>query len=199
LATRRTPDRAAADPARRGGFRGIIAVLGGPDPLSWVVRLLLLKFLRKLVGRRDALVDAGRRTSGADFVRAVGSADVFVIAAMQSEGLDAATFTPEQLLAELERVARDLNDREGGFEVFIYERDGTSRLPFFSSQDHCQTFCGEYSKRANRVFPFQALGVKGSVIASCSKGVDQLVLNDWTPDERPLSDEEMRLLRGAWA
>jgi hypothetical protein len=159
----------------------------------------MFNLLRRLVGRRDALVDAGRRTSGADFVRAVVSADVFVIAAMQSEGLDAATFTQEQLLVELERVVRDLNDREGGFEVFVYERDGASRLPFFSSQEHCQTFCGEYSKRAGRVFPFQLLGVKGSVIAPFSKSFHLLVLNDWTPDERPLSDEEMQLLRGTSA
>lgn len=157
----------------------------------------MLNLLRKLVGRRDALVDAGRRSSSADFVRVIGSADVFVIAAMQNEGLDAATVTPEQLLAEIERVARDLSEREGGFKVFTYDRDGASCLPFFSSQAHCQTFCGEYSKRANRVFPFQLLGVKGSVIASCSQGVDRLVLNDWTPDERLLSDEETRLLRGA--
>jgi hypothetical protein len=159
----------------------------------------MLKLLRRLVGRGDALVAAGRRASGADFVRAVLSADVFVIAAMQSDGLDPATFTPEQLLAELERAARELGDRERSFEVFKYEQDGASCLPFFSSQGYCETFCGEYSKRANRVFPFQLLGVKGSTVASCSSGVDRLVLNDWTPDERPLSDEEMRLLRGASA
>ena len=155
----------------------------------------MLNVFRKLVARRDPLVAAGRRNTGADFVRAVGAADVLVIAAMQSEGLDAATYTPEQLLAELERAARDLNDRADGFEVFVYHRDGRSCLPFFSSQEHCKIFCGEYSKRANRVFPFQVLGVKGSVVAACAKNIESAVLNDWTPDERPLSDAEMRLLQ----
>jgi len=151
--------------------------------------------LRKLLGRRDPLVAAGRRSSGAAFVRAVGTSDVFVIAAMQSEGLDAATFSPEVLLAELEHVARDLSEREDGFEVFTYERGGRSCLPFFSSQGHCQTFCGEYSKLANRVFPFQVLGVNGSDLATCSRGVEQMILNAWTPDERPLSDSEKCLLQ----
>ncbi len=159
----------------------------------------MINFLRKLVGRRDQVVVAGRRTSGTEFVRAVGAADVFVIAAMQSEGHDPATVTPEQLLAELERVGRDLSDRETGFAVFIYGRDRTSCLPFFSSLAHCQIFCGEYMRRANRVFPFQVLRVRGSALATCSEEVDQLVLNDWTPDERPLSDDEMRSLREGWA
>lgn len=121
--------------------------------------------------------------------------DVFVIAAMLSEGLDAATFTQEDLLAELERVARDLSEREDGFDAFTYERDGSSCLPFFSSQGHCQIFCSEYAKRANRVFPFQVLGIKGSLLATCSRGVERLILNDSTPDERPLSDSEKRLLQ----
>ena len=159
----------------------------------------MLNLLRKLIGRRDPLAEAGRRTSGAEFARAVEAADVFVIAAMQSEGLDPNTLTQEQLLAEIERVAQDLSDRQGGFEVFIYERDGASCIPFFSSQDYCQTFCCEYMKRANRVFPFQILGVKGRTIATCSRGVNRLVLNDWSPNERLLSDEEMRFLRESWA
>ena len=77
--------------------------------------------------------------------RQSGAADVFVIAAMQSEGLDAVSRAGNKLLAELERVARDLSDRENGFQVFVDERDGTSCLPFFSSLKQCQTFCGEYS------------------------------------------------------
>lgn len=151
-------------------------------------------FLRNLFGRRDSLANAGRRTSGSELVKAIGVADVFVFATMSSEGLDPATFTQEELLAEIERTAREFDARKE-FEPFVYERDGASCLPFFSSRDHCQIFAGEYSKSRNRVFGFQVLGVKGSVIASCARGVERVVLNDWTSDERPLTDEEMWLLQ----
>jgi hypothetical protein len=154
-------------------------------------------FFRNLFGRRDSLANAARRASGSDLVEAIGVADVFVFAMMRGEGLDAATFTQEELLAEIERTARELDEREE-FEPFIYERDGASCLPFFSSQDHCQIFAGEYSKSRNRVFGFQVLEVKGSVIASCARGVDRIVLNDWTPDERPLTEAEKRLLQDSW-
>ncbi|MCI0334292.1 MAG: hypothetical protein L0228_13820 [Planctomycetes bacterium] len=151
-------------------------------------------FLRRLIGSGDPLADAGRRHCGEAFVHAVEAADIFVLAAMQSEGLDAATFTQEQLLAEIERSARDLSERQDGFEPFVYRRDGVSCLPFFSSQEHCEVFCGEYSKLRNRVLPFQVLGIKGSVLAVCSSSVERLILNDWTADERPISAEEKRLL-----
>jgi hypothetical protein len=159
----------------------------------------MLKFLARLVGCRDPLVKMGRRLSGEDFVRSIALADVYVIAAMQSKGHDPATLTQEEMLAEIERVARDLGEREGDFEVFIYQQDGRPCLPFFSSLDQCQTFCGEYSKQENRVIPFQILGVKGSALAGCARGVERVILNDWTPDERPLSDEETRLLQETWS
>ncbi len=154
-------------------------------------------FLRKISRRRNALENAARRTSGHAFVQAIGIADVFVIASMQSEGLDPTTHTPEELLAEAERVGRDLSEQKE-FWPLVYDRDGTSCLPFFSSPRHCQTFIGEFSKSRNRVFGFQVLGVKGSVIASCARGVERVVLNDWSPEQRPLSDEEKRLLHETW-
>jgi SseB protein N-terminal domain len=154
----------------------------------------MFRFLHKLFRRRDALAEAGRRTSCDAFVQSIGAADLFVFAAMRSDGLDAATFTQEELLAEIERTALDLSEREE-FEPFIYQRDGETCLPFFSSPNHYERFVGEYSKSRNRVFGFQVLGVNGGVIAKCAKGVERLVLNDWTSDERPLSDDERRLLQ----
>jgi hypothetical protein len=153
----------------------------------------MFDFFRRVFRRRNALENAARRTSGHAFVHAIGIADVFVIASMQSEGLDPTMHTPEELLAEAERVGRDLSERKE-FWPLVYDRDGTSCLPFFSSPHHYQTFIGEFSKSRNRVFAFQVLGVKGSAIASWASGVERVVLNDWSPEQRPLSDEEKRLL-----
>ena len=117
-----------------------------------------------------------------------------VLAALQSEGLDAATFTQEDLLAEIERAAKDLSERDN-LEPFLYRSGDTRCLPFFSTGDHAQAFCGEYSKERNRVFPFQSLTVRGPVLASLLPGCDVLVLNPRTADEYVLSEADMRLLR----
>lgn len=116
-----------------------------------------------------------------------------VLAALQSEGLDAVTFTHEDLLAEIERAAKDLSERDS-FEPFLFRSGDTRCLPFFSTADHAQAFCGEYSKERNRVFPFQTLTVRGSVLASLLSGCDALVLNPRTTDEYVLSEADLRLL-----
>jgi hypothetical protein len=118
---------------------------------------------------------------------------VIVLAALQSDGLDAATLTQEGLLAEIERAAKDLSERDG-FDPFLYRSEDTRCLPFFSTAHHAQTFCGEYSRERNRVFPFQTLTVRGSVLASLLPGCDVLVLNPWSADEYVLSDIDIRLL-----
>ena len=56
-------------------------------------------------------------------------------------------------------------------------------LPFFTSHDHAQTFVGEYTKERNRVYPFQMLGVKGSLLAQMLPATDILVMNDRSADE----------------
>jgi hypothetical protein len=118
---------------------------------------------------------------------------VTVLAALQSKGLDATTFTQECLLAEIERVAKDLSERES-FEPFLYQSGDLQCLPFFSTADHAQTFCGQYSKERNRVFPFQTLTVRGSLLASLLPACDVLVLNPGTGDEYVLSETDMSFL-----
>lgn len=153
----------------------------------------MFRSLAKLFAKKDRLTALGRQADRRAFVRALGESDVIVIAALQTEGLDAATFTEEQLLAEIEMAAKDLSER-GTFEPFVY-RSGDSRcLPVFSNAHHAQTFCGEYSKERNRIFPFQTLTVRGSVLASVLPACDVVVLNPKTEDEYSLSAEDMKLL-----
>src|SRR5205823_2967495 len=115
--------------------------------------------------KRDRLSALIRQSDRQAFVRALIEADVTVLAALQSDGLDVATFTQEALLAEIERAAKHLSERDS-FEPFLYRSGDTRCLPFFSTADHAETFCGDYSKERNRVFPFQTLTVRGSVLAS---------------------------------
>jgi hypothetical protein len=156
----------------------------------------VLRALAKLFGKRDRLAALSRGADRRAFISALIDADVTVLAALQSEGLDAATFTQEELLAEIERAAKDLNERDG-FEPFLYRSGDIRCLPFFSTADHAQTFCGEHSKERNRVFPFQTLTVRGSVLASLVPGCDALVLNPRTAYEYLLSEADVRMLTDA--
>jgi hypothetical protein len=153
----------------------------------------MLKLLKSLFTPSDPLVAAGEKADIDAFVRAIVSANVHVLAAIDGEGIDP-TASPEEVLAEIERAARDLSDHEKCFEVFVYEREGASCVPFFSSLRHCEAFCAAYSKFHHRMFPFKVLGVKGSVVAAAAANVENLIMNDWTPEERPLSADEKNLL-----
>ena len=157
----------------------------------------MLRVIRKLFGKSTA---ASAPVSAADrdaFFRRLGDSDIFIIAAMQSDGIDPEGMTQEQLLAEIERAAKDLNERQD-FEPFVYEKDGVRRLPFFTSDDRAQTFVGEYSRERNRVYPFQLLGVKGSLLARVLPAADVLVMNDRSADEVELSEDDAAAIRRMW-
>lgn len=152
----------------------------------------MASFFRKLFGKPDRPAHEGDRES---FLRQLVDADIFVIAAVEGDGLDPSAMTREQLLAELERAARDLNERQDGFAPFVYEQDGQRRLPFFTSQDHAQVFVSEHSKERSRVYPFQLLGVRGSLLVQLLPACDLLVMNDRSPDEVVLSESDATALR----
>jgi len=157
----------------------------------------MVSFLRKLFGKPHAIKQLARGGDREAFLRTLGETDIFVIAAIEGDGLDASTMTPEQLLAEIERAAKDLNERQDGFAPFVYERNGRRRLPFFTSNTRAETFVGEYSKERNRVYPFQLLGVKGSLLAQLLPACDDLAMDDRTDAEVVLSEPDI-VLPGPW-
>jgi hypothetical protein len=154
-------------------------------------------FLRKLFGKPPAPQSASSTADRDEFLRQLGNQDIFIMAAMQGDGIDPNGLTKEQLLAEIRRVAQDLNERQG-FEPFVYERDRQRRLPFFTSNDHAQTFVGAYSKERDRCYSFQMLGIKGSLLARVVPACDVLVMNDRSPDEVELSDDDAAAIRQLW-
>ena len=131
----------------------------------------MLSFLRKLFERAPEIERLARGGDRDAFLRRLAESDVFVIAAIEGDGLDPSTMTQEQLTAEVERAAKDLSERKDGFAPFVYERDGRRRLPFFASNARAVAFVGKYSKERDRVYPFQLLGVKGSVLPNSCRRV----------------------------
>jgi hypothetical protein len=154
-------------------------------------------FFRKLFGKSPASQSALPTADRNAFFRQLGEQDIFVIAAMQGDGIDPHGMTTEQLLAEIERAAKDLSEDKAR-EPFVYEKEGQRRLPFFTSNDCAQTFVGGYSKERDRVYPFQLLGVKGPLLAQILLACDVLVMNDRSADEVELSDDDAAAIRRMW-
>ncbi len=145
----------------------------------------------------DRLSLLSRRDDRPAFVRALGETDILLLAALTNEGWDAATFSPEDMLAEARKARLDVTGCDT-FAPFFYERDGVEAMPFFSTVDHVETFCEKFSKERNRVFPFQRVNAAGSVIASALAWCPILVLNAKSAEEYVLSSEDARLLVEIW-
>src|SRR3954462_6148040 len=64
--------------------------------------------------------------------------------------LDAATFTEEQLVEQIQKDSEQLSSDE--FEPWILEVEGKKRLPVFSSQKRMQAFASRISQDMNKVF-----------------------------------------------
>jgi hypothetical protein len=154
--------------------------------------LHMLNGLRKLFAKR-----APPQSAREIFLAKLRDADVFIIARMQGDGIDPKSLTKEQLLSEIRLAAKDLNERQS-FQPFIYDADGGRRAPFFMTNDHAQKFCGEYSKERNRVYPFQLLGVKGSLLATLIPACDFLVANDRSVDEIVFPVAEIAAAKRMW-
>lgn len=64
--------------------------------------------------------------------------------------LDAADFTQEQLLEQIEKDAEQLHGDQ--FEPWVLELDGKKRLPVFSSQKRMKAFSSKISQDMNKMF-----------------------------------------------
>jgi hypothetical protein len=150
--------------------------------------------LRNLLGKPNKSAPSAHTSGRDDLIQKLLQSDILIIAAMQSDGIDPKGLTKEQLLEEIRRTLEDTKQRQN-FQPFVYEADGKRRLPFFSSQGQAEKFVGWYSKLRNRVFPFQILGVKGSLLPTLLPACDVLVMNDRCDDELVLSGPQMASLQ----
>jgi len=158
--------------------------------------------LRNLFKRRDSNNDLARLARGTDrarFLQRIGQSDIMVIVAPDGDGLDPHAMTREQMLSEVERAAKGLNERAEGFAPFVYERGGRRRIPFFTSDAHAQTFVGEYSREWGRVYPFQLVTVRGVLLGSLAPACDEFAMNDRSPDEVILGDADRAAMQRAWS
>ena len=157
----------------------------------------MFRSIRKLFGRTNRLEHLARAGDRKRFIDELGRADVHVLAALESEGLDPSA-TKEQVLAEIERAAKAASEPRDGHAPLVYERDGQRRLPFFTSMPYCEVFVGAYSKEHNRMYPFEFLQVPGALLARLLPACDVLVMNDRSDDAFILSDADAEALWQRW-
>lgn len=81
--------------------------------------------------------------------------------------LDAANFTPEQLLEQIRSDSKQLSSDQ--FEPWILDVDGKKRLPVFSSQERMQAFARRVSQDMNKVF---SLGCISTLLENVTKQAD---------------------------
>ena len=140
-------------------------------------------------------------TAADPFIVQLARSELFFIAATESPGIDAKGLTSEALLTAIrEALEQDKQNQQSGYGLFVYQTpSGERRLPLFSTSKHAETFCGEFSKERNRVFPFMVLQTRGTFLKTVQAGANQtVVLNDKCPDERVLSADELAAARRVW-
>jgi hypothetical protein len=149
---------------------------------SNIVPMLAL-FRRLFSAAPPDLVQLARGPDREVFLRQLLRSNIFLFAALESDGVDAGTATSEQLITELEQAAKSLSAEDKGIEPFVYDHDAKRRLPFFSSEEHGKVFVSDYCAEHNRSYAFQMIGVRGEVLVQLLPICDELVLNDRTPDQ----------------
>lgn len=153
----------------------------------------LLKRLRK----PERVAKSSLESQRDSFLREIGERDLLVIVAVQSSGIELEGLTQESLLAEIERAAKDLSERQE-FQPFMYERDGRSCLPFFTTTGHAEAFVGECCRAQNRLIPMPMISIRASMLVTLLPACDLLVMNDASDDEIVFSDEDLDVARGIW-
>ncbi len=109
---------------------------------------MLAKLLELITGRDDLERVAYRDDIGQ--LNAYLATRKLLIPKRPRRFLDAASFTPEELLELMREEAEELSSDP--FEPWVLEVDGQRRLPAFSSQKKMVIFSGEISKRMDKVF-----------------------------------------------
>ena len=157
--------------------------------LKWLSR-----FLKKPEPPNDPTEDA--------FPQSLLHVPIMMLATMTSEGLDASTVTQEKLLAEIRRELESLTTRDG-FQSFRFDAKGDTCIPIFTSEQNLRRFCGEYSKRRNRVYPFQTLTLKQEMLPRFFQNLLRekavVVVDPFSSGERLMTSEDRKSLSDAFA
>jgi hypothetical protein len=120
--------------------------------------------------------------------------ELFLLAALEGFGLDPATLTREQLLAEVERAARSFRACER-HDPFVYRLGEQRRLPVFTNEERMHRFTARFCKESGRIYPFQHFSAPGSALTRWLVHCDAVVVDDASPDELVVAGPALEPLR----
>jgi hypothetical protein len=158
---------------------------------------VIARLLRRLLGLGDALSSAARQRDPARFVRLVSRRELLALTALDGPGLDAATLTPDALLAEIRRAAEAIAAADpADWRPHVDELDGRRRVPVFTTEAHFRAYCEAITRATSRVHGFQPANVPGTHVGNLLAEDEVLVLNPQTRDEVEIPRTTSDLLRG---
>ena len=105
-------------------------------------------FLTRLFGRRNPLHAIASSGDVEAFADALAAAEITLLGDLARQGLPLDSLDQEVLLSEIGHAAEDLAARDS-FAPFLYEDDGDTLLPFFTSRKAIEEFCGAFCGREN--------------------------------------------------
>lgn len=126
---------------------------------------MIAKILEKITGKDD--LERVAYKENLDLLNSYLKKRPILIPQRPRRFLDAANFTQEQLLEQIQKDARQLGNEQ--FEPWILEVDGKKRLPVFSSQERMNAFAGKMSQELNKVF---SLGCIEILLENITKNLD---------------------------
>jgi len=157
----------------------------------------MVGFLKKLFSRRASLLALVSGDRPQSFVDALGSAEITMLADLTRRGLALESVTKDAVLAEVELAAEYLAKRLT-FSPFLYEDEGVTLLPFFTSREATEAFCAAYCGRESRLFPFQAFVLNAPMLASCATPGTSVIMDPQTDNEFVLTNDQLDALRSTW-
>ena len=100
----------------------------------------------------------------------------------------------EEFLSHVRAGAQDISQREQ-FTPFRRTRGGRKALLLFTHLDLATEFAKAYVREVNRIMPFGALSIKGTIAMRLFDGVDSVVFNALTKYEYELPPERLASLK----
>lgn len=156
--------------------------------------MFLISTLKRLF-RRPTPYDHAKAQRNQEFAEALAASGGFLVATPDVEGLPLADCTSEKLLEAVEKAAARLKDRQT-FTPFRYENQGMALLPFFTTQEKAEAFCGAYCSREETLFQFPMRAADASVLTYWIGAYPDhsLILDPQDDDEILLTPAQVGLL-----
>lgn len=153
----------------------------------------MLSVLKKISLFADPLTKLARKGNPEVFIHELCRSRIYVIAkGNYDDGLPKDT-SATKIMTIMDKEATRIN-MQNSLEIYVYTEDDKNTLPFFSSSENAEIFCGAMSKKYNRIFPFTVLTVSGQALCKYATAHLDIVMNDKTSQRYPMNGKERALL-----